>query len=124
MYDKYPYISISDESDAYCTGWEAVGRFLCEFLGGRRRVVCVECYPGVFVKDVCLELARALEPALTISTEEMLLPSVELHRRFAPMLTDDPVFGTINGVEIETTWIWKKCGLRACSLREYGKGEC
>jgi mannose-6-phosphate isomerase class I len=41
-----------------------------------------------------------LHPARVIVTEDLLLPAEELDRRMAPLLTDDPVFGILNGFEI------------------------
>lgn len=100
MYDKNPYIHVSHRDACLC-GWEAIANALCERLGSNRRVLCVECYPGVFVKDVMHWLTALLKPSLAISTEDLLLPSAELNRRLAPILTDDPVFGVMNGIEIE-----------------------
>jgi mannose-6-phosphate isomerase class I len=101
MYDKQPYIPISSSSDRCRVGWEAIGMSLREVPGEASRVVCVECYPGVFVREVRDRLKALLEPSLVISTEDLLLPPGELDRRFDPILTDDPVFGMMTGIEIE-----------------------
>ena len=101
MYDKHPYISVSPSSAECQVGWEAIGRVLGDEAGGERRVVCVECYPGVFVDDLRSRLAAILEPSLLISTDDLLLPSADLNRRFDPILTDDPVFGVMTGIELE-----------------------
>ena len=100
MYDKHPYIRVSDDDICLC-GWEAIAKELCRSLGDQRRVLCVECYPGVFVEEVRHWLTVLLKPSLVISTEDLLLPPAELDRRVSPILTDDPVFGVMNGVEIE-----------------------
>jgi len=55
----------------------------------------------VFVEEVCHWLTVLLKPSVVISTEDLLLPSAELERRAAPILTDDPVFGVMNNFEIE-----------------------
>jgi mannose-6-phosphate isomerase class I len=59
----------------------------------QRCVVAVECYPGVFVREVRDALADALAPALVVDAEEALVPSDELERRLISYLGDDPVFG-------------------------------
>ena len=100
MYDKHPYVEVAQADECLC-GWEAIGNALCESFGSQRRALCVECYPGVFVEDVSHWLTVLLKPSLVISTEDLLLPSAELERRVAPILTDDPVFGVMNGFEIE-----------------------
>ena len=101
MYDKRPYIPVSSSSAECSTGWNAIGQSLSNVLIGDRRIVCVECYPGVFVKEISDQLTDFLKPSLVISTETLLLPSTTLDRRIAPMLTEDPVFGVMNGIEIE-----------------------
>lgn len=101
MYDKKPYIAVSSQSSDCLTGWEQIGRTMREALSSARRVICVECYPGVFVDDVRKHLTAALEPVLTIDTGKLLRSSEDLEQSFAPLLTDDPVFGVMNKVEIE-----------------------
>ena len=100
MYDKYPYIEVGQAAECLC-GWEAIGDALSEDSAGPRRVLCVECYPGVFVEDVSRWLTALLNPFVVISTEDLLLSSAELERRVAPILTDDPVFGVMNEFKIE-----------------------
>jgi mannose-6-phosphate isomerase class I len=101
MYDKQPFIPVSGFPGEPCSGWPAIARALRDARAGGRRVVCVECYPGVLVDDVLRQLAALLDPALVISTEDLMLPPQELDRNFASLLTDDPVFGVMNRVEIE-----------------------
>jgi mannose-6-phosphate isomerase class I len=101
MYDRHPYVSVSTDGEDCHIGWEAIGYPLREFLGDEGRIVCVECYPGVFVGEVRDRLTELLKPSRVISTEDLFLASEELARRVAPMLTDDPVFGVMNGMEIK-----------------------
>jgi mannose-6-phosphate isomerase class I len=100
MYDKHPYIPVADAEACLC-GWKPIADALSDALASKRRAVCVECYPGVLVDDVRYWLATLLNPSLVISTEDLLLPPAELNRRAAPILTDDPVFGIMNGIEIK-----------------------
>ena len=101
MYDKQPFIPVSGFPEEPRSGWAAIARALRRALAGGRRVVCVECYPGVLVDEVRQQLAALLDPALVVSTVDLLLPPDELDRKFAALLTDDPVFCVMNRVEIE-----------------------
>jgi mannose-6-phosphate isomerase class I len=101
MYDKYPYISVSPDNGDCRQGWEEIGHLLRRSLSRERRVVCVECYPGVFEKEIRDQLVMLLKPARVIATEDLLLDPAKLNERVAPMLTDDPVFGVLNGIEIK-----------------------
>jgi mannose-6-phosphate isomerase class I len=100
MYDRHPYVAVA-QADACICGWEAIGNVLCGSLDDQRRVLCVECYPGVFAEEVGRWLTALLKPSVVVSTEDLFLPPAELNERVAPILTDDPVFGVMNGIEIE-----------------------
>jgi len=101
MYDSRPYVPVSSHPEDCHVGWDSIGRSLREIQNRKRSTVCIECYPGVFVHEVCERLAALLKPALLISTEDLLLAPAILNDRVAPMLTDDPVFGVMNCIEIE-----------------------
>src|ERR1700723_3564327 len=101
MYDSQPYIPVSPNGEECRKGWEALAVALRERLGGDRRIVCVECYPGVFVDEVRDRLTASLQPRYVIVTEDLLLTPAQLNERVGPLLTDDPVFGVMNCMEIE-----------------------
>jgi mannose-6-phosphate isomerase class I len=101
MYDKQPFISVSGFPGEPSCGWPAIACALRDAMARERRVVCVECYPGVLVDDVRRELVTLLDPGLVIATEDLMLAPQELDRNVASLLTDDPVFGVMNRVEIE-----------------------
>ena len=101
MYDSQPYIPVSPNGEECRKGWDAIAVALRERLGGDRRIVCVECYPGVFVDEVRDRLTALLQPRHVIATEDLLLTPAQLNERVGPLLTDDPVFGVMNCMEIE-----------------------
>jgi mannose-6-phosphate isomerase class I len=101
MYDKAPYIPVSSSSSECRTGWDAIAAELSRNVSGSRAVVCVECYPGVFIRELCSIFRAALQPSLLVCTEDCFLSSGEIQRRVQPWLTDDPVFGRINGLEVD-----------------------
>ncbi|TCK74301.1 class I mannose-6-phosphate isomerase [Acidipila rosea] len=100
MYDKYPEIQVSDSSARCMAGWDSITAELQRAALGRRCVLCVECYPGVFVPELCAALKTALNPALFINVEELLLPPASIQERVQPWLTDDPVFGRLTTLTI------------------------
>jgi len=100
MYDKQPYVPVSSNETDCQVGWDAVRDNLRTFTSGERCIVCVECYPGVFVSDVKRDLEAAMAPQLVIETESLLLPPQVVNQRVAAVLTDDPVFGTFNSIEV------------------------
>ena len=94
MYDRFPYIPVSSASECVC-GWEPITDELRRHSGSDRRVLCVECYPGVFVNEAQDWLTRLLKPSLVIPTDDLLIPPADLNRRAASTLTEDPVFGVM-----------------------------
>jgi mannose-6-phosphate isomerase class I len=121
MYDRHPYVSVSNGDLCLC-GWETITQELRKTLGGERWVLCVECYPGVFVTEICAQLTALLGPSLIISTEDLLLPPAELDLRVAPILTDDPVFGLMNKTEIDDFFDPQKLRHAGMKLEE-GRGR-
>ncbi len=64
------------------------------------RVIAVECYPGVNDREIRETLAASLEPSLVIDANEMLRPAADIRAMVRPYVTDDPVFGFMNSLEI------------------------
>lgn len=122
MYDKQPFVAVSATDEECGQGWDAIGQTLREATGTGARVVCVECYPGVLVREVQDRLVGILRPLQVIATEDLLLPATELNRRFASVLTDDPVFGILNEFEIEDFFEPEKLISAQRAVRESSAG--
>jgi mannose-6-phosphate isomerase class I len=101
MYDKHPYIFVSDDEGQCLLGWKAIGNAMREALDGQNQIVCIECYPGVLEEEVRAALTKQLNPSRVISTKDLFLAAEELNNRVAPLLTEDPIFGVMNNLEIE-----------------------
>jgi mannose-6-phosphate isomerase class I len=97
-YDHHPYVEVSAEERRASQGWPEIGaRLRAAAPGG---IVCVECYPGVLVEEVERALAEQLKPAVTVRAAEALRPKAEIEKLVSPLLTGDPVFGHMNGLEL------------------------
>ena len=91
-YDKFPFVA-AGTAEQCSAGWEAIAAHL-----KGSRMLCVECYPGVFVREVVKELCARLDLLAVFLSEECLKPSKALHETLRPMLGDDRVFGRMNGI--------------------------
>lgn len=101
-YDKFPYIPVSG-SDSDCrVGWSKITTRLAGTIGQGRKVLCVECYPGVFEQKIRTALASVLSPVEIISTSSLLKPARQVDQMLAPYLGDDPVFGLMNDISLES----------------------
>jgi mannose-6-phosphate isomerase class I len=92
MYDKCPFIN-AGPAESCLAGWEAIAQALREKTTG---VICIECYPGVFVREIQEALAAYMpEWRVRLSEDALLAPAV-LEERFEDLLSDDPVFGRMS----------------------------
>lgn len=124
MYDKQPFVAVSASSRDCSEGWKAIAERLHAAAAERSAsVLCIECYPGVFVHDVCDALRAVFRDCRMIATEELLLPPAEINRRVAPMLTDDPVFGRLSDIALEDFFDAKKLRDAQLSVRQPAAGR-
>ena len=101
-YDKSPFIQVEGQDYACLEGWDAVCRTIVSAVGAlksSRKVVLLECYPGVQDDEVLPKLQAAL-PGRWILTKDALLPEEKILRMIYPDVTDDAVFGYITRLEM------------------------
>ena len=96
-YDKYPVVPIGSSQADCAVGWPQI---LDRIESLKPRVVCIECYPGAFAEQIEREIASALKPSRIFRASDSLKPAQAIDALLAPYLTDDPVFGRMNGIEI------------------------
>jgi mannose-6-phosphate isomerase class I len=100
-YDKFPVIAVDSPPDSAWTGWQAVAqRIASKFSRGATRIA-IECYPGVSEDTILSALDSVLRPASIARTSTIWKDPAELDRLVARDLTDDPVFGRMNGFTID-----------------------
>jgi mannose-6-phosphate isomerase class I len=100
MYDKFPFVAVSDAREDCLVGWAAIAAAIRSRVAQDAGVVCLECYPGVLLDSLCTGLSRELHPARIIRTEDYYLAESELEAKVQPLLTEDPVFGHMNSFAI------------------------
>jgi mannose-6-phosphate isomerase class I len=81
-------------------GWDAIGRLLKASVRPGRFVICVECYPGCFEKEIEKQLVSALNPQIVLRAEECYLPESTIQSLCARDLGDDPVFAFMGKYEL------------------------
>ncbi len=93
-YDKFPTIAVGTEAECRA-GWDEIGaRFRIELES--RRALCLECYPGVFEREIHRALQLRLPAAVFFLTENCLKQPEELESMLAPVLGDDRIFGRMS----------------------------
>jgi len=98
-YEKRPWITISQNEKECAAGWSELNGILA---GNRSaRTIAIECYPGVLVVPLLKDLVAALHPGLVLESATALLPALELEKKFACVVGDDPVFGRMTPHALE-----------------------
>ena len=101
-YDKLPYVAVTESASDCQVGWREIGQCLAGALAGSRTVLCVECYPGVFLERVEAALVQQLDPGLVIRSAPCFKNPEEIESLVKPYLGgDDPVFGRMNGLTVQ-----------------------
>jgi mannose-6-phosphate isomerase class I len=105
-YDKFPFVPVAAEANACQTGWAAIANALQSAVlaapatPGQPLVLAVECYPGTDLKQLQQALTQALQPAQCLVADDLYLPAAAIDALVAGPLTNDPVFGRLNGLTI------------------------
>ena len=63
-------------------------------------IVAIECYHGVFVKEIIKHI-KVLQPALLINAASAMKDESTIAEMVQPYVTDDPVFGFITSLELQ-----------------------
>ena len=101
-YEKRPVVAVGEGRDLR-SGWADVGATIAaDARRGDQCVVAIECYPGVHAGEVRDALAAALAPATIVTAEDALRAPGDLSRDLAPYLGDDPVFGRMSPLGLES----------------------
>lgn len=91
-YNKHPETKISGYDEQACSGWEQIVSEICEAMSGKK-VLTVDCYPGVNDKEVLKILEEEIKPQLVLNTEDIFFDGEKLTELMQFHLTDDRVRG-------------------------------
>ncbi|MDQ2840610.1 MAG: class I mannose-6-phosphate isomerase [Acidobacteriota bacterium] len=100
-YDKHPYVEVTSDPADCDLGWPAIVERLYGSRSKGARVICLECYPGVFEDEIVAALLGTFSPAEIFRTRECLRLPVEIDAMLARELSDDPVFGKLTSLELK-----------------------
>ncbi|MBR6184966.1 MAG: class I mannose-6-phosphate isomerase [Clostridia bacterium] len=99
-YDLYPQIHVAADEKAYAlAGWEAIGRELREAVRARdadKTVLCVDCYHGVWEKEILAKLRELLRPDAVFCASDAAISREKALDMLRFHITDDRVFGVLS----------------------------
>src|SRR5882757_7481203 len=102
-YDKSPFITVKEHAADCWQGWDDTCRVIrekVEGFHGKKKIVAMECYPGVSDEEVLPQLKKNIGGAFYYSKDYML-PEEKILQMVYPDVTDDAVFGYITRLHLE-----------------------
>jgi len=109
-YDKFPIISVGASGSGSWENWPGILDRLRACKNETRSVICIECYPGVHELALKETLEQGLQPAEVIMTAGLLNRPPVIEQMVGEVLSDDPVFGRMNRIQIEDFFDVRKLG--------------
>jgi mannose-6-phosphate isomerase class I len=100
-YERFPICTVSGRESESWEGWHRILQRLNAFAALEQCTISFECYPGVFEKVLISTLVEGMRPSGLIVTSDLFKSHSEIESMVSSVLGDDPVFGSMNGLEIE-----------------------
>ncbi|RNI38782.1 mannose-6-phosphate isomerase [Hanamia caeni] len=93
-FEKFPSIEVKGHK--CIEGWESITdkiTALNNHYPGKKFLVVVECYPGVYVNEIATAIQQYIPAAKVYDVSQAMKPGDEIEKMVYPFVTDDPVFG-------------------------------
>ncbi|PYX00862.1 MAG: mannose-6-phosphate isomerase [Acidobacteria bacterium] len=100
-YDKFPVIRVQSPTNCAWRGWHSILEQIRGSISRGARRLAIECYPGVLEQQISETLSEALSPTRVIRVRDTYKASREIESMISQELTDDPVFGRMDGLVIQ-----------------------
>ena len=117
-YDLFPQIHVAADKLAYALAdWEAIGRELRGAVQARdadKTVLCVDCYHGVWEKEILAALKKLLQPDAVFCASDAQISKEKALDMLRYHITDDRVFGIMSHYRIGDFFEPEK----VCAFRE------
>ncbi len=99
-FEKFPEVPVSGHKG--CTGWNEIADEIRTRSDSNdsRRIVVVECYPGVNVEQLVQAIESEFTHAEIIRSGDAMKSQQEIETMVYPFVTDDPVFGFITPLSL------------------------
>lgn len=103
-YDKFPFVEVSKSSELCMAGWENIFTEVKRLVVSKNKtktVICIELYHGVDTAEILDAIRMNLETVALLNTGDFLKGTEEIREMVYPFVTDDPVFGKMNSLEMK-----------------------
>lgn len=93
-YDKYPFTEVKGYENAAVVGYEKILKAIKSELGNKK-IVVLDCYPGVDDEEVLSSFIKGLKPSCVIESKNIFFDEDVLNKMMRPYLTEDRVRGVM-----------------------------
>jgi len=100
-YDKFPVMPVQSVGNCAWQGWRSIVEHIRSQVPKGARRLAIECYPGVFEDEISAAFSEALAPVQVLRVRDGYKSPREIEAMTSRELTDDPVFGRMNGFVIK-----------------------
>jgi len=100
-YERFPVCRVSGCGSEGWEGWPRILERLNAIAVLEPCTISFECYPGVFEEELISTLVEGMRPSGLIVTSDLFKSQSEIELMVSSVLGDDPVFGRMNGLEIQ-----------------------
>jgi mannose-6-phosphate isomerase class I len=124
-YDKFPFVEVSKSSELCMAGWENIFAEVRRLVASKdkiKTVICIELYHGVDTAEIRDAIRANLETVALLDTGDFLKNAAEIKEMVYPFVTDDPVFGKMNTLEMKDFFEMDRVGRAQAELRAIGAG--
>lgn len=122
-FDKFPEVAVNGHT-CY-SGWDNVIIAIQKAVkqtGKEKVVVAIECYHGVFSKEIIKHIKEELQPSLLLQANTAMKTESDIAAMVQPFVTDDPVFGYITSLELQDYFAVDKTEALRKEIQEAEKG--
>src|SRR5690242_6972471 len=100
-YDKFPVIPVRSAKNCVWQGWSSIVEQIRGQISMGARRLAIECYPGVFEDEISSAFSEALMPVHVVRVRDGYKAPHDIEVMTSRDLTDDPVFGRMNGLVVK-----------------------
>src|SRR5256885_4089978 len=100
-YDKFPTILVQSAKNCAWEEWGSIVEHIRSQVSKGARRLAIECYPGVFEDEISAAFTEALAPVQLVRVRDGYKSPQDIVTMTSQELTDDPVFGRMNGFVIK-----------------------
>lgn len=101
-YNKRPSISAKADNGECVSGWDAIkDKLFIQTEGGGKKVVVVDCYTGVYDKELYSNFKDIIAPSHIFLSSDAMKTAEEIDELVYPDVTDDEVFGYLTRLHLK-----------------------